>query len=82
MAANRLDSSPHSDLSDNFNLHGRRDESKNNHSTSNSEYGSEESNTTLMNGGSLSRREEKQVSALIEISMSTLTQWTATLCIQ
>ena len=57
MAANHLDSSPSSDRSDRFNMHDREKH------TPSSSADSEEGNTSLMNGGSLTKREEKKVSA-------------------
>lgn len=61
MAANDLDGSPSSDRSDHFDLHDR-DEGLDKRTPSNLDRESQESNSSPTNGGSPSRREEKQVS--------------------
>ena len=62
MAANDLDSSLSSDRSDNLYLRNRDDVFNKRHSSSGFDGDSERSNRSLIDGGSISRREEKQVS--------------------
>ena len=67
MAANHLDGSPLSDRSDRFDLHGRdEDEGLGKHMPS----AFDQENSSLMNGGSLTRREEKEVSVFCMVSLS------------
>ena len=66
MAANHLDSSPSSDRSDRFDLHDRdEDEDLEKHTPSAFD---QDNNSSLMNGGSLTRREEKEVSVFCMVS--------------
>ena len=70
MEANHLDSSSSSDLSDRFDLHSRdEDEGLEKHTTSAID---QENNSSQMNEGSLTRREEKEVSVFCMVSLSTL----------